>query len=228
MVARRDDPFDDYHRSRWRVSLVRILAVGVSAVVAVGLVSLVTPANPPQARQLTTAVSTENESSGIQDRQLTVAAIAGSEPVTESVEAPALPAPVDLAIEGSAPPLAQPALPNTGPVSWSISVDTRGYQDEIDQCLWVRMDLGGQAPIVGAHNYCGGGMVLEMALGDVVTLTGTDLDGTYRVTDARDARAGDIAATAIEGMAGQVILQTCYWGNGDGVRLVGLTPLPAP
>jgi len=65
-----------------------------------------------------------------------------------------------------------------------------------------------------------------MTLGDVVTMTGTGLDGRYLVSDARDARAGDIAAAAIKGMVGSLILQTCYWSDDGTVRLVGLTPAP--
>ncbi len=115
------------------------------------------------------------------------------------------------------------ALPETGPSSWSIEIATVGYQAEIDQCLWVRMNLGAAAPIVGAHNYCGGGDVLDMALGDSVTLAGTGLDGLYLVTDARDAHAGDNAAQATAGLVATVILQSCYWQNDGTERLVALT-----
>ena len=204
------------------MSVARIAAIGVSAAVTVGLVSLVAPAAPPTAQELTTAVSAGVESSGIRTNELAPSTTAGS----DVAEAVALPAPATATVDSSASTATQPTLPSTGPASWAIAVDTRGYQDEIDECLWVRMDLGGQAPIVGAHNYCGGGVVLEMEYGDVVTITGTGLDGRYLVSDARDARAGDIAATAIKGMVGILILQTCYWSDDGTVRLVGLTPAP--
>ena len=84
------------------------------------------------------------------------------------------------------------------------------------------MDLSAIAPIVGAHNYCGGGIVLEMAEGDTVTLTGTQLDGAYRVTGEREAHAGDNAATATEGLVADVILQTCHWNSGGRERLLSL------
>jgi len=205
------------------MSVARIAAIGVSAVVTVGLVSLVAPAGPPTAQALTAAVSAGFESSGIRANELAPSTTAGSE-VTEAV---ALPAPATAAVDFSASTATPSALATTGPASWAIAVDIRGYQPEIDECLWVRMDLGGHAPIVGAHNYCGGGIVLEMKFGDVVTMTGTELDGRYLVSDARDARAGDIAATAIKGMVGSLILQTCYWSDDGTVRLVGLTPAPA-
>jgi len=205
------------------MSVARIAAIGVSAAVTVGLVSLVAPAAPPTAQALTAAVSAGVESSGIRANELAPSTTAGS----EGAEAVALPAPATAAVDSSASTATQPSLPTTGSASWAIAVDTTGYQAEIDECLWVRMDLGGQAPIVGAHNYCGGGVVLEMEFGDVVTMTGTGLDGRYLVSDARDARAGDIAAAAIKGMVGSLILQTCYWSDDGTVRLVGLTPAPS-
>jgi hypothetical protein len=136
------------------------------------------------------------------------------------VVADTLPAP---AASVAASPTPAP-LPSTGPDSktWSIAIDTTGYQAEIDQCLWVRMDLGLEAPIVGAHNYCGGSVVLEMAVGDLVVLTGTNLDGTYRVTGEKLANAGDNAAAATEGLEAVVILQTCFWVNDGSERLIGL------
>lgn len=161
---------------------------------------------------------------------------AASPPVIDAIRAHAIaPAPeLDLQL----PTLVEPAtlvagaqttasspsadLAATGPSAWAISIDTTGYQAEIDECLWVRMDLGAAAPIVGAHNYCGGGIVLEMQLGHTVDLVGTGLDGSYVVTESRDARGGDPAAAATAGMTASVILQTCYWIDDGSVRLLGL------
>lgn len=109
--------------------------------------------------------------------------------------------------------------------SFAIAIDTTGYQAELDACEWVRMDLAAAAPIVGAHNYCGGDVVLSMQPGDTVVLTGEQLDGTYVVTEARDAVAGDPAAEATAGMTATAILQTCFWGDDGAVRLVGLVPV---
>ncbi|PJJ63704.1 hypothetical protein CLV54_1377 [Compostimonas suwonensis] len=118
------------------------------------------------------------------------------------------------------PPATAPnQLPRTG--EWNIRIATRGYQTELDRCQWVRMDVGAVAPIVGAHNYCDGAIVLDMQPGDLVHLAGTDLDGEYLVTGSRDAHAGDRADTATAGLVADVILQTCYWG-GDPLRLVTL------
>lgn len=119
---------------------------------------------------------------------------------------------------GSLPPQT-PAAPEGA--SYEITISTSGFQAEVDRCVWVRMDLGAAAPIVGAHNRCGGDIVLSMQPGDVVTLRGEGLNSRYLVTDSRDARPGDVAADATAGMVAAVILQTCYWHN-DQVRLVGM------
>ncbi|WP_127819166.1 hypothetical protein [Microbacterium sp. CPCC 204701] len=106
-----------------------------------------------------------------------------------------------------------------------IGIHTSGYQAELDRCLWVRMDLAGaSAPIVGAHNNCGGDVVLRMHPGDVVELTGEQLDGRYTVAGSRDGRPGQDAAEATAGFGATVILQTCYF-EGPDVRLVALIPL---
>ena len=102
-----------------------------------------------------------------------------------------------------------------------IGIDTVGYQKELDRCLWVRMDLGATAPIVGRHNYCGGDVVLGLDPGDRVDLEGKGLDGSYVVSGTRDAHAGDNALEATRGLAAAVILQTCDYDK-DAVRLVAL------
>lgn len=127
----------------------------------------------------------------------------------------------DAAAAASATPQPLTAT-ETGPRDWAITIDTTGYQKEIDQCLWVRMDLGLDAPVVGAHNYCGGSVVLEMAVGDTVTLSGTGLDGTYLVSAERLAWAGDNAASATAGLDAVVILQTCFWVDDGSERLLAL------
>ena len=119
------------------------------------------------------------------------------------------------------PPVPPEATTPVAPTPlYSIAVTARGHQAELDACQWVRMDVGAVAPIVGAHNFCHGDEVLAMAVGDVVTVTGTDLDGDYQVTGSRDARAGDNAAVATAGLTGDILFQTCYWESARGLRLV--------
>lgn len=86
------------------------------------------------------------------------------------------------------------------------------------------MDLGASAPIVGAHNVCGGAVVLRLRDGDRVRISGQGLGGLYVVDGSRDAHPGDDSAAATRGLAADAILQTCYVGSGE-VRLVALERL---
>ena len=110
--------------------------------------------------------------------------------------------------------------------TWVIHIDTVGHQDELDQCLWVRMDFTATAPIVGMHNFCGGDFVLDMVWGQTVQLVGQGLDGTYLVTTDRVAFPGDSPSGVTTGIVATVFLQTCYWDREQGMRLVALTLLP--
>jgi hypothetical protein len=132
------------------------------------------------------------------------------------VEAPAAVAPVvEPVVEVAAAPVSS---------SYSIGITAFGWQNELDACQWVLMDMVAEVPlpIVAAHNYCGGGVVLEMQPGDTVTLGGYGYDGTYVVTGSRDASAGGSAAEAVSGMDGDVVLQTCYWEDNGTLRLVSI------
>ncbi|MBC7591068.1 MAG: hypothetical protein H7226_08515 [Salinibacterium sp.] len=202
------DPFAAYHRAGRRMTLARVIPASMAALaVAAGLGYLAgaTPAAPPTA---------------VQDSSATAPA-ASADPDLATPPAAILPQP---ATEAPAPLSPPPVLAVTGTQQWSIDIDTTGYQAEIDDCLWVRMDLGVHAPVVGAHNYCGGDVILGMAIGDSVTLSGVGLDGAYTVVSSRDARAGDNAHVATDGLGGTVILQTCYWGTDGAERLVALAP----
>ena len=195
------NPFTSFHRRRWWVRLgARAATLAATATLVGGVVSLASAAPGPRA-----AVA-----------HPTVLAA----PVN-AVAVATLPEPSPTSANVPAEPLAAPAaLPRTG--TWAIDIDTTGYQTEIDACLWVRMDLGAAAPFVGAHNYCGGDIVLTMEVGDTVTLRGTSLDGEYEVSNSVDAWAGDSARAATDGLSADVILQTCYWQSNGRERLVAL------
>jgi len=121
------------------------------------------------------------------------------------------------------PRAASPVADHPVPVvEWTITVDTIGYQDALDACLWTRMDFDGVVPIVGAHNFCGGDIVLDMKVGEIVHLSGADVDGTYVVTGDRQVFPGDDAIEATAGLDSPVLLQTCYWDVEQGMRLVSL------
>lgn len=113
------------------------------------------------------------------------------------------------------------------PVEWSLGVTAIGYQAELDDCHWTRMDFDGVVPIVGAHNYCGGDIILDMTTGQIVHLAGGSVDGTYIVTGDRQVFPGDDAIQATAGLSATVMLQTCYWDVAQGMRLVTLQPVSA-
>ncbi|MEO5535924.1 MAG: hypothetical protein ABIR17_12435 [Pseudolysinimonas sp.] len=110
--------------------------------------------------------------------------------------------------------------------TWSIQVDTTGYQNELDRCLWVRMDFIDVVPIVGKHNFCGGDIILDMTLGQTVQLSGLGVDGTYVVTGDRQVFSGEPATEATANLTATVILQTCYFDKSKGMRFVTLSLLP--
>lgn len=201
------DYFREYHRVGTRIRATRIAAtVAIVASLIAGVTALAAQAPPsPQ-------VASESVAEPVPSASATAAAVAE-----------VLPSP-DVTVAASPTPTPTPTVDPQGARSWTIAIDTTGYQAEIDQCLWVRMDLGVAAPIVGAHNYCGGSVVLDMAIGDTVVLSGTGLDGTYRVAEERLANAGDNAAEATEGLSAAVILQTCFWVNDGSERLIALLP----
>jgi hypothetical protein len=216
--------FAAYHRARRRAVLPgRIALVLVGALlVAAATWGIVTRPLPVSAA----AASASGDSFGV-----LAGAPAGGAPAGAVPEPPAADLPV--APVGEVAPVPAPGEPRA-PLSVAIDVTARGHQAELDLCQWVRMDIGAVAPIVGAHNYCRGDVVLDLLPGDLVALTGTELDGDYQVVGSRDAQAGDDPATATAGLAADLLLQTCYWGDA-GLRLVtlrrvdlSLPPTPAP
>jgi hypothetical protein len=205
------EPFAAYHRARRTSAIARAAALGIPGAALIATLVVLTSLAPTSAA----AAGSEN-----------LAAIgSGTAVATPTPTTAAAPSPT-----GSSGPRAsvRSALTRPGATSESSIVRVRitadGYQHEIDECQWVRMDLDAEAPIVGAHTQCGGSVVLSLRPGDRVELTGEGLDGDYLVTDGRDAHAGDNAATATQGMLAEVILQTCYPGAGGRERLIGLEP----
>jgi hypothetical protein len=199
--------FSAYHRARRRRRTPGMLAgagVAAAAILALGVVVAAAPA-PSPARALASATVPRTSTPAPTATPTTLAAdpTADVAPVADAVPGPPLPA----------------VLPG-----YTIHVTATGYQAELDECQWVRMDLGASAPIVGAHTRCGGAIVLGMVDGDRVDLTGQGLDGDYRVVGARDARAGDPAVAALAGLPGTLVLQTCYPAGDGRVRLVALAP----
>ena len=106
---------------------------------------------------------------------------------------------------------------------WSISITATGRQAALDRCVWVRMDFDGvPAPIVGAHNRCGGDIILSMTVGDLVTVHGKSLDGQYFVIGTRDVLAGSSAKVATSNYPAAAYLLTCYYNGNGKERLLAL------
>jgi hypothetical protein len=230
-----DTPLARFHRQRRRELVLRRVPLALLAVAAGGAMSWVfvtQPSNGPAASAV--APATHEASAGAPSGTL----LAGPAPEVATPDPPPDADPRDLPPD-AAPSDAAPGGAASDPApraqqSFSIAVATRGFQTELDRCEWVRMDVGAVAPIVGAHNFCDGDVVLAMNVGDLVAVTGTDLDGDYQVTGSRDAHAGDDAAAATSGLTADLLLQTCYW-TGGALRLVtlrrvdlSLPPTPAP
>jgi hypothetical protein len=192
------DPFAEYHRSRRQNMAGRFavsLCVGAAIVGAIALIPV-----PAVAAHAVTVDS-------VQSTPLPVAPPNNSRQNLPVAAAHSAAKPVHVSRQRS----------------WTIAIDTVGFQAELDKCLWVRMDLGIPSPLVGAHNNCGGDIVLAMTKGDTVALSGEELTGRYIVTDYRNARVGESAAHATASLMADVILQTCYPGANGRVRLVALT-----
>lgn len=204
--------FAAYHRHRDSAIALRVVGTTTALLVGGALLAFVVAAAPTAPSQV--AATPPTKTSLVPGRTPAAAALVLPTPTPEST-------PIAEEAAAVVPP------PPVEDSAWQVGVDASGYQSELDACLWVRMNLDAVAPIVGAHRTCGGSIVLDMALADAVRIDGEGLDGDYIVTDARDALAGDVAATATAGLVADVILQTCYPGADSRVRLVALRILPS-
>lgn len=231
------DPFRAVHRENRRRVAARGLVLGLaaSAIAAAGWILPGAVAAPPpsvtaQPAATTAAVDTVAAPGPTGGETAPVGTDPGAVATVEAgPDAVAPPGPDTLAAPPAAPsPQPVDASPVPRPITpavHTIGIHTSGYQAELDQCLWVRMDLAGaSAPIVGAHNNCGGDVVLELEPGQLVDLAGEELDGRYAVAGSRNGRPGQNAAEATAGFGAAVILQTCYF-EGPDVRLVALVPV---
>jgi hypothetical protein len=73
------------------------------------------------------------------------------------------------------------------------------------------------------HNHCGGFPILDLRIGDTVTIRDV---GEFEVTDFRSVPFGNIPATALVGLDGDAIIQTSYRDN-SAMRAVALTRVDA-
>lgn len=207
------NPFVAYHRAQRRAAIVKAIAIVVPACLAVAGIIVASGLGTAAASAVPTVAIASPAPTPTPTPTATSKVV---------VAAPKLPAPAVVKAPAGDDHVSVSATSTT------IQITATGYQKQLDECQWVRMDLGVQAPIVGAHTECGGAVVLRMKPGDTVTLRGEGLDGTYVVVDSRGAHAGEDADTATSGMVADVILQTCYPGTGGQERLVGLVAKATP
>lgn len=203
-------PFVAFHRARRTVVAGKVVAITLPLIAvvvelcALGVAGTADAAPPDKLASITSSLP------GVHPT-----APPSSTPVATPTPTPvATPAPSSASV---------PAVP-AKPAITLITITATGYQAQLDECQWVRMDLDAVGPIVGAHTQCGGAVVLTLRAGQLVQLRGQGLDGLYVVTDSRDAHAGDDAQTATAGMQATVVLQTCFPGGDGRELLVGLEP----
>ncbi|MGW9111854.1 hypothetical protein [Microbacterium sp. NPDC055683] len=87
---------------------------------------------------------------------------------------------------------------------------------------FVWMESYGESVIEtwAAHNLFGGDRALGLAVGDLVELEG-ERAGLYRVVEVRDVRkVSDVSE--LDGMRGELALQTCPYDDPSRMRVVGL------
>lgn len=94
----------------------------------------------------------------------------------------------------------------------------RTMQRMLDRCIGaIQINWSGHAPEIARHNYCGGSWYAGVRTGELITVHGGSLWGTYRVGAHRTVGKG--ASTRVLDGLGDVVLQTCV---GHHLELVGL------
>lgn len=128
----------------------------------------------------------------------------------------------------------------TGNPTRSVALGAAGVESDLDRCDGTFTQLTEYAvsgaevpPVWAAHNSCGGDVILSWELGDRVTLTGhgaeaNDLTGqVFEVVEVRHAPkyGGDVSV--LDGMDGELVVQSCYYRPDTRMRFLALAPLPA-
>lgn len=81
--------------------------------------------------------------------------------------------------------------------------------------------ISGVLPVYAAHNNCGGDIILNWELGDHVKIAGSET--IYEVVEERHTKKwGNVGS--LRGAQGELLLQTCYYGQ-DRMRFLALAPV---
>lgn len=104
-----------------------------------------------------------------------------------------------------------------------VRLEGRGGQRELDWCTGAFVELvsyriDGVPPVYAAHNNCGGDVLLNWPIGQVIRIQGRP--GLYEVVSERfTTKSAPVAQ--LRGLDGEFALQSCFYGR-DRMRFVGL------
>lgn len=116
-----------------------------------------------------------------------------------------------------------PVTIELGPPGDNTAIDTAPHGIFVEMASYRAAEQ--LQPVFAAHNGYGGDVILPLAMGDRVDVV--DAQGEQRemvVTDARDTPQVGATTGDLSGMAGSILVQTCYW-DVDEMRFVALTPV---
>ena len=109
-----------------------------------------------------------------------------------------------------------------------ITLGADGNESTMDRCdgTFTHMveydDVAGLQPLWAAHNKCRGDVILGWQVGQTVKVEGGSAPGLYMVVDRKVELRG-VTAGELRGMAGDFILQSCFYGSKD-MLFLGLSP----
>ncbi|MCW3493392.1 hypothetical protein [Microbacterium sp. SSM24] len=107
-----------------------------------------------------------------------------------------------------------------------IRLGGEGGVRDLDRCDGTFTEMIGYRvdevlPLYAAHNFCGGDVILGWELGQRVRVVGTDT--VYEVVEERQTPKWS-HVEKLRGMAGEFMLQTCFYGE-NRMRFLALAPV---
>lgn len=130
-------------------------------------------------------------------------------------------------------PTSPPETPDaTAPATTSteavVTLGVVGGQAELDLCdgTFTHTDLYGttQPPVWAAHNNCGGDVILPWETGQEIAVSLNGTVTTYRVVETRDTPKKGATTADLAGIGGELLLQTCYYGE-NRMKFLALSPV---
>ncbi|WP_315069880.1 hypothetical protein [uncultured Microbacterium sp.] len=106
----------------------------------------------------------------------------------------------------------------------SVRLSSDGGIEGLDRCDGSFSEMTsyrqtGVPPVYAAHNNCGGDITHPWAVGQRVRIEGRG--EVYEVVEVRDTPKRWVTTAALEGLSGDLALQTCYYGV-NRMKFVGL------